>query len=69
MNPHRWVSCGEEDDKRRWQINVLVAKSDEDTSSSPSDLSVQYRVQDGVVTFYILKVEKRKKKEKEINYH
>lgn len=42
--PYRWVSGREEDDKRRWQINILVSKGDENTPSSPADLSVQHWV-------------------------
>ncbi len=56
---HSWVSCRKEDDKRRRQIDVLVSEGDEDTSSSPADLSVQNWVQDRVVTFYILQKEEK----------
>lgn len=54
LTTHRWVSRGEEDDKRRRQIDVLVSQSDEDTASCPPDLSVQHWVQDWIVAFYVL---------------
>lgn len=68
-SPHRWVSCGQENDKGRRQVDVLVSQGDEDTSTRPADLSVQHRVQDGVVTLNVLKVGKKKRKKKKKYNH
>lgn len=51
---HCGVACGEEDDEGWRQVNVLVAKGDEHASAGPAHLSVEHRVQDGVVALYIL---------------
>lgn len=54
---YRRVSCGEEDHKRRRQIDVLVSQGDEDAASGSAHLSVQHRVQDWVVALHILETD------------
>lgn len=51
---YRGVSCGEEDDEGRRQIDVLISERDEHSAAGPAHLSVQHRVQDGVVALHVL---------------
>ena len=57
MLTYGWISCGEEDGEWWREINVLVSKCDEDTPTSTTNLTVQDRVQDGVIALNILKWE------------
>ena len=55
MLTYWWISCGEEDGEWWREINVLVSKGDEDTPTSTTNLTVQDRVQDGVIALHILR--------------
>ena len=53
--PYGWISCGEKDGEWWGEINVLVSEGDEDTPTSTTNLTVEDRVQDGVIALNILK--------------
>lgn len=52
---YRRVSRGEEDDEGRRQIDVLISEGDENTAAGSPHLSVEHRVQYGVVTLHVLR--------------
>ena len=51
---NRWVSGRQEDGERGRQVYVLVSESDEDATSSSSQLSVQHGIQDWIVALHVL---------------
>lgn len=51
---YRRVSRGEEDDEGRRKIDVLISEGDENTAAGSPHLSVEHRVQYGVVTLHVL---------------
>lgn len=59
MLTYGWISCGEEDGEWWREINVLVSKGDEDTPTSATNLTIQDRVQNGVIALNILKWERK----------
>ena len=55
LSAHRGVPGGEEDGEGGREIDVLIPQRDQDTAARATNLPVQDRVQDGVVTLNVLK--------------
>ena len=49
-----WISCWQEDGKGRRQIDILIAKSDQNTATCATQLTVQHRIQNWIVALNIL---------------
>ena len=55
MSAHRGISGGEEDGEGGREIDVLIPQRYQDTAPCATNLPVQDRVQNGVVTLNVLK--------------
>ena len=58
MLAHGRISSWEEDRERGRQIDVLIAQRDQHPSSCSSQLSIQDRIQNWIVTLHILDEER-----------